>query len=274
MKQVTTTAMATLCLSGELTDKLEAIARAGFDGVEVFADDLQSSGLAPRTVGERCRELGLTVVALQPFRDAEALPPAWHRQMLEEARRQLDTLADLGGDFLLACSNTREEAQNDRGRSADSLRDLAELAAEREMRVGFEALAWGRHVFDYREAWRIVQRADHPALSIVLDSYHILARELELETLATIPGDRIGLVQLADSPWPRGQDLQSLSRHRRAFPGDGELPIERFMEALGRTGYAGPLSLEVFSDALAVMPTGMAALQGKHALDSLLASQP
>ena len=75
MKQVTTTAMATLCLSGELTNKLEAIARAGFDGVEVFADDLQSSGLAPRTVGERCRELGLTVVALQPFRDAEALPP-------------------------------------------------------------------------------------------------------------------------------------------------------------------------------------------------------
>lgn len=272
---MTTEAMATLCLSGELTNKLEGIARAGFEGVEIFVDDLQSSGLSPRAVGDRCRELGLTVVALQPFRDAEALPPALHRKMLDEARRHLDTLADLGGDFLLACSSTREEAANDHGRAAETLRELAELAAERELRVGFEALAWGRHVFDYRDAWEIVRQADHPALSIVLDSYHILARELELEleTLATIPGDRIGLVQLADSPWPRGQDLQALSRHRRAFPGDGELPIERFMTALERTGYQGPLSLEIFSDSLGVMPTGMAALQGKHALESLLASR-
>ncbi|WP_139313550.1 sugar phosphate isomerase/epimerase family protein [Salinicola sp. MH3R3-1] len=273
MKPVTKTSMATLCLSGEMMNKLEAIARAGFEGVEIFVDDLQSSGLSPRAVGDRCRELGLTVVALQPFRDAEALPSDLHRKMLDDANRQFDTLADLGGSFLLACSTTREDASNDPSRAAETLNDLAMLAAEREMRVGYEALAWGRHVFDYRDAWQIVQQADHPALSLVLDSYHILARELELETLATIPGDRIGLVQLADSPLPRGQDLQSLSRHRRAFPGDGELPLERFLTALDQTGYQGPLSLEIFSDALAVMPTGMAALQGKHALESLRTSK-
>jgi 4-hydroxyphenylpyruvate dioxygenase len=262
--------MATLCLSGELMNKLEAISRAGFGGVEIFVDDLQSSGRSPSAVGERCRELDLTIVALQPFRDAEALPPALHRKMLDDARRHFDTLADLGGDFLLACSTTREDASNDPSRAAETLNDLAMLAAEREMRVGYEALAWGRHVFDYRDAWQIVQQADHPALSIVLDSYHILTRELELETLAMIPGDKIGLVQLADSPWPQGQDLQSLSRHRRAFPGDGELPIERFLTALDQTGYRGPLSLEIFSDALDVTPTGMAALQGKQSLDGLL----
>ncbi|MED5501132.1 MAG: sugar phosphate isomerase/epimerase family protein, partial [Pseudomonadota bacterium] len=244
----------------------------GFDGVEIFVDDLQASGLSPRSVGGRCQELGLTVVALQPFRDAEALPPVLHRTMLDEAKRHFDMLADLGGDFLLACSNTRQETENDRDRAAETLRDLAELAAERQMRVGYEALAWGRHVFDYRDAWEIVRQADHPALSLVLDSYHILTRELELETLVTIPGDRIGLVQLADSPWPRGQDLQSLSRHRRAFPGDGELPMTAFMTALSQTGYRGPLSLEVFSDALGVIPTGMGALQGKQALDDLIAS--
>lgn len=266
---MTTGAMATLCLSGELMNKLEAIARAGFDGVEIFVDDLQSSGLSPRVVGDRCRELGLTVVALQPFRDVEALPPELHRKRLDEAKRHFDTLAELGGDFLLACSNTREEADHDHGRAAETLNELAELAAAREMRIGFEALAWARHLFDYRDAWKIVRQADHPALSIVLDSYHILARELELETLAAIPGDRIGLVQLADSPWPRGQDLQALSRHRRAFPGDGELPIDAFMTALERTGYSGPLSLEIFSDTLDVTPTGMAALQGKQALESL-----
>lgn len=265
--------MATLCLSGDLNDKLDAIARAGFRGVEIFVDDLQASHLSPRAVGERCEALGLSVVALQPFRDAEALPEADHRRMLDAAQRHFDTLAELGGDFMLACSNTREEAADDAERVVETLSDLADLAAERNMRVGYEALAWGRYVNDYRQAWEIVRQAAHPALSVVIDSYHILARELELETLAAIPGDRIGLVQLADSPWPRGQDLQSLSRHRRAFPGDGELPLEAFMTALNQTGYRGPLSLEVFSDALDVMPTGMAALQGKHALESLVVSK-
>ena len=44
------------------------------------------------------------------------------------------------------------------------------------MRVAYEALAWGRHVSEYDHAWRIVRAADHPALGICLDSFHILSR--------------------------------------------------------------------------------------------------
>ncbi|GHB32000.1 hypothetical protein GCM10009038_33420 [Salinicola rhizosphaerae] len=269
--------MATLCLSGELDARLEAIARAEFGGVEIFVDDLDGSALTAREVGERCRDLGLAVVALQPFRDADGLPAPAHRQKLEAARRQFETLATLGGDFLLLCSNTREDASEAPDDIAATLHDFATLAAEHGMRIGYEALAWGRHVCDYREAWQLVRQVDHPALSIVLDSYHILARDLELKTLATIPAESIGLVQLADAtvrPVPDDQKaLQSISRHRRAFPGDGELNVEAFLAALDRTGYRGTVSLEVFSDILSVMPTGISALQGKDALETALANR-
>ncbi|WP_251976286.1 sugar phosphate isomerase/epimerase family protein [Salinicola avicenniae] len=270
--------MATLCLSGELDARLEAIARAEFGGVEIFVDDLDGSVLTAREIGERCRDLGLSVVALQPFRDAEGLPAPAHRQKLEAARRQFETLATLGGDFLLLCSNTREDASEASDDIAASLHDFAALATEHGMRIGYEALAWGRHVDDYREAWRLVRLVDHPALSVVLDSYHVLARDLDLQTLADIPAERIGLVQLADAPRPPANAdrhaLQSLSRHRRAFPGQGELAIGAFLEAVGRTGYAGPISLEIFSDILGVMPTGMSALEGKRTLDEALAERP
>ena len=86
-------------------------------------------------------------------------------------------------------------------RAAADLRELGERAAKRGMRVGFEALAWGRHINDYRDAWEVVRRADHPAVGLVLDSFHILARRTDLDAIRAIPGDHIFLVQLADAPW-------------------------------------------------------------------------
>jgi 3-dehydroshikimate dehydratase len=40
-------AIATVSLSGTLDDKLDAAARAGFDGVEIFEGDLVSAPWAP-----------------------------------------------------------------------------------------------------------------------------------------------------------------------------------------------------------------------------------
>lgn len=39
--------IATVSISGSLTEKLDAIARAGFDGVEIFENDLLGCPLSP-----------------------------------------------------------------------------------------------------------------------------------------------------------------------------------------------------------------------------------
>ena len=80
-------------------------------------------------------------------------------------------------------------------RAADDFRELAERAARRELRVGYEALAWGRHINDHRDAWEIVRRADHPNVGLILDSFHTLAMKIDVETIRAIPGDRIFIVQ-------------------------------------------------------------------------------
>lgn len=41
------TSIATVSVSGSLTEKLEAVARAGFDGVEIFENDLLGCPLSP-----------------------------------------------------------------------------------------------------------------------------------------------------------------------------------------------------------------------------------
>ena len=78
--------------------------------------------------------------------------------------------------------------------------------------MAFEALAWGRLVDDYRRAWRIVALADHPAVGICLDSFHILSRGHDPAAIETIPTERIVFAQLADAP-ALSMDVLSWSRH-------------------------------------------------------------
>jgi 4-hydroxyphenylpyruvate dioxygenase len=239
--------IATVSLSGSLDEKLRAIAGAGFDAVEIFENDLLTFNGSPGDVGQLCRDLGLSICAFQPFRDFEGMPEPQRARNLARAQHKFDLMRDLQTDLLLICSNVSPASLGGIDRAAADFHALGELAASCGMRVGFEALAWGRHVNDYRDAWEIVRRADHKAIGIILDSFHALAPAFPVAAISSIPADRIFLVQLADAP-KLGLDILSWSRHFRCFPGQGDLPVGAFMEAVAATGYAGPLSLEIFND--------------------------
>src|SRR5947209_11131701 len=239
--------IATVSLSGALDEKLRAIAEAGFDAVEIFENDLLSFSGSPRDVGAMCRDLGLEICAFQPFRDFEGMPEPQRGRNFARAQHKFDLMQELETDLLLICSNVSPASLGGIDRAAADFQALGELAASHGLRVGFEALAWGRHVNDYRDAWEIVRRADHKSIGIILDSFHALAPGFPVTAIRSIPADKIFLVQLADAP-KLGLDVLSWSRHFRCFPGQGDLPVGAFMEAIAATGYAGPLSLEIFND--------------------------
>jgi len=244
---MTARSIATVSLSGSLDEKLRAIAAAGFDAVEIFENDLLSFNGSPRDVGQLCRDLGLAICAFQPFRDFEGMPEPQRTRNFARVARKFDLMAELQTDLLLVCSNISPASLGGIDRAAADFHALGELAASHGMRVGFEALAWGRHVNDYRDAWEIVRRAGHASIGIILDSFHALAPGFPVTAIHSIPADRIFLVQLADAP-RLGLDVLSWSRHFRCFPGQGDLPVKAFMEAVLATGYDGTWSLEIFND--------------------------
>ncbi len=250
--------IATVCLSGRLGDKLDAAARAGFDGVEIFENDLLAFDGSPADVRQMAADLGLTITLFQPFRDFEAVPDAQRARNLDRAERKFDTMAALGAELMLVCSNVQQPAIDDDARAAADLRTMAERAAARGLRICYEALAWGRHVNRWSHAWRIVQAADHPALGLALDSFHTLAVGDDPSGIAQLPGERIFFVQLADAPL-FSLDVLSLSRHYRLLPGQGDLDVGGFVHCVAASGYAGPLSLEVFNDEFRAAPSSMIA---------------
>jgi 4-hydroxyphenylpyruvate dioxygenase len=241
------TSIATVSISGDLAEKLHAIAAAGFDGVEIFENDFLTFAGSPRDVGRMVKDHGLEITLFQPFRDFEGLPEPQRARVFERAERKFELMGELGTDLLLVCSNVSPLAQGGIDRAAADFHELGERAARHGIRVGYEALAWGRHISDHRDAWEIVRRADHPNIGLILDSFHTLARKIDPDTVRAIPADKIFIVQLADAPLI-DMDLLYWSRHFRNMPGEGDLPVVEFMRAVAATGYTGPLSLEIFND--------------------------
>ncbi|MCA8880794.1 MAG: sugar phosphate isomerase/epimerase and 4-hydroxyphenylpyruvate domain-containing protein [Rhodobacteraceae bacterium] len=241
------TSIATVSIAGNLREKLGAIADAGFDGIEIFEQDFIADAGSPRDVGRMIRDHGLEITLFQPFRDFEGLPAGLRAKAFDRAERKFDLMQDLGTDLILLCSSVHPEALGGIDRAAADFAELGDRAARRGLRVGYEALAWGRHVNDHRDAWEVVRRADHPNVGLILDSFHTLARKIDPDTIRRIPGDRIFFVQLADAP-AIDMDLLYWSRHFRNMPGEGDLPVEAFTRAVLATGYAGPVSLEIFND--------------------------
>ena len=257
--------IATVCLSGTLAEKLEAAAAAGFDGVEIFEADLLAFGGSPADVRSICEGLGLAVSLYQPLRDFEAMPDPQRARNLDRAERKFDVMQALGAELLLVCSNVQPAVLDDDARAAADLAEMAERASRRGLRIGYEALAWGRHVNRWGHAWRIVQQAAHPALGLIVDSFHTLALGDDPTGLAEVPGDRIFFVQLADAP-RLSMDVLSWSRHFRNFPGQGDLDVTGFVRAVLASGYAGPLSLEVFNDEFRAAPARINARDGLRSL--------
>ncbi|MFT4213077.1 MAG: TIM barrel protein [Microbacterium sp.] len=241
------TSIATVCLSGTLRDKLVAAARAGFDGVELFEPDLIAAPESPEEIRALADRLALTLDLYQPMRDVEGVDEAEFARVLRRAEAKFALMRRMGMDLVLCCSNAGTATVDDDEVSAAQLRVLGDLAAGYGIRIAYEALAWGRFVDDYRRAWRIVQRADHPAVGVCLDSFHVLSRGHDPAAIEAIPGEKIFFLQLADAP-DLSMDVLSWSRHHRLFPGEGVFDLAGFTAHVLRAGYTGPLSLEVFND--------------------------
>src|SRR5437016_4458465 len=122
------TSIATVSLSGSLGEKLEAIAAARFDAVEIFENDLVTFDGTPADVRRAAQQLSLEIVTLQPFRDFEGMPDSQRARVFARAERKFEIMKELGCDLLMLCSNVSPESLGGIDRAAADLRELGERA--------------------------------------------------------------------------------------------------------------------------------------------------
>ncbi len=130
------------------------------------------------------------------------------------------------------CSNTSSAVIADEERAAVQLHELAERAARRDLRIGYEALAWGREIKHFSHAWSIVKRH----LGLIVDSFHTLSLGDDPNGIAKIPGGKIFFMQLADAPL-LAMDVLQWRRRYSCFPGQGQFDLVNFVEHVLQAGY-------------------------------------
>ena len=173
----------------DIRSKLRACSEAGFKGIEMFYNDLATSGHAEVDAKETaqvvrgvCNELGLRVINLQPFRDYEGLISAQqHREKIEELKGWLALCKILGTDLIGVPSNFVADpsiTSGDSTKIVQDLQEMADLGAEQSppIRFAYEAMAWGPHVNTWQQTWDLVQQANRSNLGICLDTFQILAK--------------------------------------------------------------------------------------------------
>lgn len=259
------TSIATVCISGTLEQKMLACAKAGFDGIEIFEQDLTVSPMSPEEVLALANRLGLSLDLFQPFRDFEGVDEKTFTANLARAEAKFQLMNRLGINTMLLCSNVGTATINDDELFVTQIRALGDLAAGYGVKIAYEALAWGTFVNTYGHSWRIVEKIDHPNVGLCLDSFHILSRGDDPAGIAAIPAEKIFFVQLADAP-VLSMDILSWSRHYRVFPGEGAFELDAFMGHLVRSGYDGIVSLEIFNDVFRQSNVERTAVDGMRSL--------
>jgi sugar phosphate isomerase/epimerase len=138
----------------------------------------------------------------------------------------------------------------------DGLRRAAGALAEIDVAIAVEFMPTTA-LATLNDARRLVERCatDAPA-GIVIDVWHFVLGQSSWSSLADLPLELIGFVQLDDAP----ADAEGISltdcMERRELPGEGALPLARFRGALAQRGFAGVVSVEVLSEAWRARPIG------------------
>ncbi|KAL4886481.1 xylose isomerase-like protein [Aspergillus karnatakaensis] len=180
-----------------LDSKLRDAATQGFEGIELFIDDLthhantQFAGSlhsAAKHISALCKNLNLTIICLQPFAFYEGLLDRTQTNTLLTEKLPLwfdlvdilDTdMIQIPANFLANDPNTNEpRTTGNLDVIVSDLQTIADLGRSRNRNIRFvyEALCWSTHVDTWEAAWNVVSLVNRDNFGLCLDSFNLAGR--------------------------------------------------------------------------------------------------
>lgn len=151
-----------------------------------------------------------------------------HEDITVGAKPDLEKLAELGAGRVNFLS-----VDHDPARALDQCARFVELAASFGMVTTIEFLPGLPLIDSLPSALALVQQIGRPDFGVLLDAMHVFRSGSDVADVAALDPAVVGYVQLCDVPLVSPfADYADEARFERLSPGDGELPLQRFVEAL------------------------------------------
>ena len=241
--------------------KIELAGHAGYDGIELWLNDIYDyigRGGEVRDIERALSDNGLIVpsmIAIRQWGDMDG----WEYELVkEEARRRFALCARLGAPYIVATPPLEKtEIEHLPGR----YRDLLDIGREEGVKPTFEYISFFKSVYRLADAWDIVQQADDPDSSIILDAFHNWNSNSTLDDLRAIPLEKISHYHIDDAA--PGKAATTQTDPDRVMLGEGQIDLAAEIKVLKEKDYNKTVSLELFNaqlwekDPLEVISTGL-----------------
>lgn len=247
-----------------LTKVVEIVGRAGYRGIEPWIREIDAhvaGGGKLADLRKQIADAGLKVESAIGFAEWIVEDQARRTKGMEEARRTMDLVAQLGGTRIAAPPAGATKEAIDLNKAAERYRALCELG--QRMGVAPQAEVWGfsQSLSRLSETTYVAVESGHPLACILPDIYHLYKGGSGFNTLKLLSGAGVHVFHVNDYPAdpPRAQ----IADAQRVYPGDGIAPLTQILRDLHIAGFRGMLSLELFNkdyyqqDPLLVAQTGI-----------------
>jgi sugar phosphate isomerase/epimerase len=248
-----------------LDDELARIAKAGYDGVEVWVREIEAyrqGGGSVEDLGKRVKDLGLAVAGAIAFAEWIVDDDAKRAAGLEQARRDMELVRALGGTHIAAPPSGATDVEGlDLRQAADRYRELLKIGREVGVMPSLEVWGFSKTMGNLADVAFVAIASGEPDATILPDVYHLYKGGSAPRGLRMLNGKALPAIHLND--YPAEPPRAEIKDEHRIYPGDGVAPLKEILRDLEAIGFDGYLSLELFNreywkqDPDAVLRTGL-----------------
>jgi sugar phosphate isomerase/epimerase len=252
-----------------IAKEIEVAAEAGFQAIEPWVgtiEDYTKGGGSLKDLKKKIADLGLTVESAIGFPEWIVDDEARRAKGMEQAKREMDLVAQIGGKRLAAPpSGATNEPRLDLLKAAERYRALLEAGDSIGVTPELELWGFSKNLNHLSECAYVAIESGHPKACVLTDVFHLYKGGSDFRSIRLLSAQAIQLVHLND--FPAEPPRAKIDDSYRVFPGDGVAPLTQFLQDLRSTGNGKVLSLELFNrklwaqDALATAKEGLAKMQ-------------
>jgi len=227
-------------------------AETGYDAVELHTDKLDrylASGFTGKDINKLLDKHKMKVSCIDIIGEVETQDPANFEKVMAKAELLTDTAVEIGCSTIqlnafMELADRSEKENIDL--TASNIRKICELGKKKGIRFQYEGAAW-TPIHSLEQCQKLVEEVGMDNFGFVIDFWHFWAsRGGSPEDVAKLNKDMIYGVHVADGYRPGvGEDWVDETLLRGALPGDGEIPIQEWIDAVKATGYDGFYSGEI-----------------------------
>jgi sugar phosphate isomerase/epimerase len=243
--------------------RIEALARAGFTGVDLLLADLEG------------RDLDAVAAAFYAngivHRQIELVRDWWLPEGEPSVALALRLAGALGVTQIKAAADL-DHPHRPMWEMRDAWVRFADRAAEVGAQLVVEPLPFS-NLASIEQGARFVQGAGHPNGGIVVDYWHVRRGGSTPASLAQhVDPAHLLAVELCDGDGPKPVGLTMLedANTRRMLPGDGTWDVAGFVRTLRDMGFAGPWGVEMVAPWFGALPLAEAASRAGRATRRVL----